>query len=186
MISLSKSGSTVIFDFNNNSGYLQNGTIEVPVNSLSLVIDSSDMVTFKKSASNDIFVSALASDFGMTKAELEAWYKENMVGETGGGGVTSGEVQTMIVESISGKADTSSLATVATSGSYNDLTNKPTIPTSTSAVTSGSTDVITSGGVYDQLGGLKIQPISQADYDALVSGGTVDNSTLYIINNVVN
>lgn len=29
---------------------------------------------------------------------------------------------------LSGKADTSSLATVATSGSYNDLTNKPTIP----------------------------------------------------------
>lgn len=46
-----------------------------------------------------------------------------------GGGITSGEVQTMINESISGKADTSSLATVATSGSYDDLTNKPTIPT---------------------------------------------------------
>ena len=31
-------------------------------------------------------------------------------------------------QDISGKADKSSLATVATSGSYNDLTNKPTIP----------------------------------------------------------
>lgn len=30
---------------------------------------------------------------------------------------------------LSGKADISSLATVATSGNYNDLTNKPTIPT---------------------------------------------------------
>jgi hypothetical protein len=30
---------------------------------------------------------------------------------------------------ISGKADISSLATVATSDSYADLTNKPTIPT---------------------------------------------------------
>ena len=45
------------------------------------------------------------------------------------GGITSGEVQTMIDSSISGKVDSSSLATVATSGSYNDLTNKPTIPT---------------------------------------------------------
>lgn len=86
MISLSKSGNTVTFAFDDNSGYLQNGTIDVPVNSLSLVIDSSDMVTFKKSASNDIFVSALVSDFGMSKSELEAWYKENMVGSTGGGG----------------------------------------------------------------------------------------------------
>ena len=58
--------------------------------------------------------------------------------------------------------------------------------TSTSAVTSGSTDVVTSGGVYDQLGGLKLQQITQAAYDALVSGGTVDSSTLYIITNVVN
>ena len=38
-------------------------------------------------------------------------------------------------QDISGKADKSSLATVATSGSYNDLTNKPTIP---SAVTSST------------------------------------------------
>lgn len=29
---------------------------------------------------------------------------------------------------LSGKANTASLAAVATSGSYNDLTNKPTIP----------------------------------------------------------
>ena len=38
-------------------------------------------------------------------------------------------------QDISGKADKSSLATVATSGSYNDLTDKPTIP---SAVTSST------------------------------------------------
>ena len=116
MISLSKSGSTITFTFDENSGYLQNGTIDVPVNSLSLVIDSSDMVTFKKSASNDIFVSALASDFGMTKAELEAWYKENMVGSTGGG-TDSGTVQSMIDQSISGKVDTSAVVTSITSGS---------------------------------------------------------------------
>ena len=32
-------------------------------------------------------------------------------------------------QDISGKANSSDLATVATSGSYNDLSNKPTIPT---------------------------------------------------------
>ena len=60
---------------------------------------------------------------------------QDHLGGSGGGGMSSGEVQTMIDESISGKADTSSLATVATSGSYNDLDNKPTIPTSTSQLT---------------------------------------------------
>lgn len=55
-----------------------------------------------------------------------------------------------------------------------------------SAVTSGDTNAVSSDAVYEQLGGLKLQQITQADYDALVSGGTVDSSTLYVITNVVN
>ena len=39
---------------------------------------------------------------------------------------------------LSAKADTSDLATVATSGSYTDLSNKPTIPTKTSELTNDS------------------------------------------------
>lgn len=110
MIQLSKSGSTVTFTFDENSGYLQNGTIDVPVNSLSLILDESDMATFRKSASNDIFVSALVGDFGMSKSELEAWYKANMVGSTGGGGGTV-----------------------------------------SSAITSGDTNAVAGGAVYDQV-----------------------------------
>ncbi len=37
--------------------------------------------------------------------------------------------QTDLQDALDAKADSSSLATVATSGSYNDLSNKPTIPT---------------------------------------------------------
>lgn len=177
MITLSKSGNAVKFTFDENDHYLQNGTIEVPVNSLALIMDDSDMVTFRKSASNDIFVSANYSEFGMSKAELEAWYKTYMVGSSGGGGGTGGttpeevqemidaslipysttsEVDSMIDESVSGKADSSAVdalndtVTAHTadttihvtanekaawnnksdfSGDYNDLTNKPTIPT---------------------------------------------------------
>ena len=92
---------------------------------------------------------------------------------------TSAQTQSAITAAVSGKVDTSSLATVATSGSYNDLTNKPTIPTSTSAVTSGSTDVVTSGGVYDQMGGLKLVKLTQQEYDAL--SPNYDNNTLYVI-----
>lgn len=43
------------------------------------------------------------------------------------------------------------LATVATSGSYTDLTNKPTIPTTTDIVTASSTAALTSGGAYTAL-----------------------------------
>ena len=55
----------------------------------------------------------------------------------------------------------------------------------TSAITSASTDseVASAKAVNDKLGGLSIVQITQNDYDALVSGGTVDNSTLYVIVN---
>ena len=258
MIQLTKSGNAILFTFDENDHYLYNGTIEVPVNSLSLVTDSSEMFTFKKSATNDIFVSGLYSEIGMTKSELETFYKENMVG----GGITSGEVQTMIDESISGKADTSAVTesinaavsgkadtsavtqsiTEATSGLQVTLvsgTNIKTINnesilgsgniTISSAVTRGDTNAVQGGAVYDMLvelgedierelmyldynkqdtlisgsniktinnesilgsgnitisggtGGNPTVELTQAEYDALVSAGTVDNHTYYII-----
>ena len=45
-----------------------------------------------------------------------------------------------LLETVGGKADKSSLATVATSGSYNDLSNKPTIPTVPTKVSSFEND----------------------------------------------
>ena len=39
-IQLSKNGNAVKFDFDDNSHYLNDGTIEVPVNSLTLVQNS--------------------------------------------------------------------------------------------------------------------------------------------------
>lgn len=118
MITLNASGGSVTFTFDGNSTYLNDGTITVPVNSLALIIDESDMATFKKAASNDIFVSANVSEFGMTKDELIAWFKANAVG----GDITSGEVQTMIDSSISRKADSSAVTeeiSAAVSGKAN-------------------------------------------------------------------
>lgn len=45
---------------------------------------------------------------------------------------------TTITNSLGNKADSSSLATVATSGDYNDLTNLPTIPTNNNQLTNGA------------------------------------------------
>lgn len=107
MITLNASGSSVTFTFDGNSTYLNDGAITVPKNSLALIVDESDMVTFRKAASNDIFVSANIAEFGMTKDELMAWYKANMVSSSGGGGgVTPEEVEEMIDEAVSGKQDT--------------------------------------------------------------------------------
>lgn len=162
MVNISKFGDSAIkFTFTDNYRYLHNGEIEVPLNSLILVVDESDMVTFKK-IDGDPFVSFLISDSNFeSKETLIYFYKTSMVGGTGGGSgsgssITSGDVQSMIDSSISGKADSSAVTEVDNalsahtadtnihvtsedksnwnaksdfSGSYNDLTDKPTIPT---------------------------------------------------------
>ena len=50
----------------------------------------------------------------------------------------------VITGALNNKADTSSLSTVATSGSYNDLSNKPNIPTAISDLTNDSDFIETS------------------------------------------
>ena len=49
----------------------------------------------------------------------------------------------------------------------------------TSAVTSGSTDVVTSGGVYEALNGLKLKKLTLNEYNAL--SPNYDSNTVYFI-----
>lgn len=113
------SDSAVKLTFDGNSHYLQDGEITVPKNSLALVKDESELITFIKAATGDAYLSFHIEDTNFANyTELENWYKTNMVsaygGGGGGGGVTSGEVQTMIDNSISGKANTSDVTSAVT------------------------------------------------------------------------
>ena len=83
MITIEKVGSAIKFTFDDNQHYLYEGTIEIPVNSLTLVVDKSDMFSFRKAQSNDIFISANYDDIGMTKEQLIQFYKNNMVASNG-------------------------------------------------------------------------------------------------------
>lgn len=85
----------------------------------------------------------------------------------------SSAVTQEISAAVSGKTDTSAFTEHSGDTSIHH--------TSTSAVTSGSTSVITSGGVYEQLGGLKLVKLTQSAYDAL--SPNYDNNTLYVIVN---
>ena len=102
MVTITSSGNSVQFTFQNCPTYLNNGKIELPKSSLALVIDESNMATFKKAASNDIFVSVSLDELDMTKDELIAYYINNMVSTGGGGesGVTPEEVTQMINTAI--------------------------------------------------------------------------------------
>ena len=113
------SDSAVKLTFDGNSHYLQDGEITVPKNSLALVKDESELITFIKAATGDAYLSFHIEDTNFANyTELENWYKANMVsaygGGGGGGGVTPGEVQTMIDNSISGKANTSDVTSAVT------------------------------------------------------------------------
>lgn len=65
--------------------------------------------------------------------------------QTTGSSTTDVMSQNAVTTSLSNKVDSSSLASVATSGSYSDLTNKPTIPTKTSELINDSNFVPSSG-----------------------------------------
>lgn len=113
-------------------------------------------------------------------------YSANIIGfDNSSNGFTASDTQGAI-EEVQDNVDTldGSLKAVAKSGSYTDLTNKPTLGTaaakdSTNAVTSGSSDLIESGAVYsavntltNNLNNLDNAAMKTADYD---SDSTVKN-----------
>ena len=81
---------------------------------------------------------------------------------------------------LSNKQDVSGMTAYTQNTAFTAHTADTTIHhTATSAVTSGSSDVLTSGGAYSQLGGLKLLKLTQSQYDAL--SPNYDASTVYII-----
>lgn len=82
------------------------------------------------------------------------------------------------VSDLTNYTKTSDLSNVATSGSYNDLLNKPTIPTKTSDLTNDS-DFATEGWVNQQIS--TIQPSGSSAYET-VANNTINNGTTQSIN----
>ncbi len=74
-------------------------------------------------------------------------------------------------QDISGKANISDLATVATSGDYDDLSNKPTIPTTASDI-----------GALSTSGGTVNQNVTLTDNSATSSIKLKDSEISYIVN----
>ena len=101
----------------------------------------------------------------------------------GGGGIDSGTVQTMIDESISGKVDTTTFNTysgavdTALGGKQATLVSGTNIKTINNTSILGEGNITISGGS----GGSNAVEVTQAEYDALVSAGTVQVDTFYII-----
>ena len=136
----------------------------------------------------------------ITKAEIEAKLTGNITTHTHSQYLTSHQ-------SLDGYVKTTDLSTVATSGNYNDLSNKPTIPsaythpsTHPASMITGLSKVATSGsyndlsnkptiptipdslpangGNADTVNNFRIWSGTQAQYDAIT---TKDSNTIYMI-----
>ena len=100
MVSIQKVDNAIRFTFENSSFYLYNdGTVNVPLNALTLVLDEADMANFVKASSNDNLFSIPMSELSQfaDKAALQSWFEENAYG---GGGITPEEVAEMIDEAV--------------------------------------------------------------------------------------
>ena len=123
-----------------------------------------------------------SKDTFATKSETnEKFYTKEQIdtmlgGVSGGGGSTGGDYYTKseIDTKLTSKANTSDLSAVATSGSYNDLLDKPNIPDINNLYTKAQTDELLilkadSSKVY-----------TKTEVDNLISGGaTVDLTNYY-------
>ena len=95
--------------------------------------------------------------------------------------------QALISKGANQSPQWTNLAVVAGTNSYNDLDNKPTIPTTTEELISGSTSVLTSGGAYNAFAqrgipsggsaGQIIKKASATDYDFSWADACIDNLT---------
>ena len=216
---------TNVSSFVNDSGYITNtvnnltnyyttsntytqAEVNALFNALSIPTNTSDLNNDSGFVTNTDYASA--NDAGVIKVGSGLTISSGGVLSATGGGVADsvawGHVtgtladQTDLQNALDAKADTSSLATVATSGnysdlsgtpslatvatsgSYNDLTNKPTIPTKTSDLTNNGSDNTSVYVEADELATVATSG-SYTDLTDKPTIPTVNNATLTIQRN---
>lgn len=100
MISINKQGNAIVIEFTDNDKYLFNGKIEVAPNELIVVVDQSDMVTFKRASNGDVLFSQLVDDIQIAGSPVT---KDTVIDQfaiigftSGGGGGTGGAVDSAL------------------------------------------------------------------------------------------
>ena len=102
MINIQKTGNAIVVDFTDNDKYLNNGTIEVAPNELMVVIDESNMATFKKMSNGDTLFGQLIDQI---KIQGESVTKDNIIEKFGtiGFSISSGGGEGGAVSSVNGQ-----------------------------------------------------------------------------------
>ena len=143
MLNITKVNNSIKVEGLDNKQFPDNGTLMIPLNSIILTLDESNIATFRSAANNDVLFSGVITDIQisgtpMTKQTITTAFTTVANAASGGGGgtvdaYTKAETDALLAtkaneSELSDYATVESLATVATSGSYTDLTDKPTIP----------------------------------------------------------
>lgn len=94
MLNITSAGNGYKMTFNGRQLYLKEGTTLMPMNSLYLIVDESNIATFRRSSNGDVFASARIDetkidDTQCTKSNISDLFAATCVGSTGGGSDTS-------------------------------------------------------------------------------------------------
>lgn len=100
MISINKQGNAIVIEFTDNDKYLFNGKIEVAPNELIVVVDQSDMVTFKRASNGDVLFSQLVDDIQIAGSPVT---KDTVIDQFAIIGFTSGGGEPGAVSSVNGQ-----------------------------------------------------------------------------------
>lgn len=100
MISINKQGNAIVIEFTDNDKYLFNGKIEVAPNELIVVVDQSDMVTFKRASNGDVLFSQLVDDIQIAGSPVT---KDTVIDQFAIIGFTSGGGTGGAVNSVNGQ-----------------------------------------------------------------------------------
>lgn len=120
MLNITKSGNSLVVEGVSNKAYPDNGKLSIPMNSVIIVLDNSEFVTFRSSANNNVYFSAninqiRISGAAVTKQTIIAAFDTvaNTSGGSGGGGgdydALEAKVNQEILNRISGDAELSQL-----------------------------------------------------------------------------
>lgn len=137
MISINKQGNAIRIDFTDNDKYLFNGTMEVAPNELMLVVDESDMITFKRTTNGDVLFSQTVDNI---KISGSAVTKDNVIEQFATIGFISGEDAVTSVNGQTGDVvlTANSLDVYTKSEADTLYATKSEIPTATSQLTNDS------------------------------------------------
>lgn len=164
MINIQKTGNAIVVDFTDNDKYLNNGTIEVAPNELMVVIDESNMATFKKMSNGDTLFGQLIDQI---QIQGENVTKDNIIEKfgiigfsAGGGGGEAGAVSSVngqtgdvVITATSLGAITKANADAAYASKTELEEKQDTLVSGTNIKTINGQSVIGSGNIEIQGGG---------------------------------